>query len=236
MVVTSATLRALGRFDRFRMYSGIPDSARCDSVPSPFHYHQAGTVVIPAMSSDPGKAEEHTQELIALLPELMTIAQGTLVLFSSRRQMKDLFFGLDRDQRQRILLQDDYSKQELLRLHRERIDGDKNSVIFGLASLAEGIDLPGRYCEHVIIAKIPFSVPDHPVEAALAEWIEANGGNPFMDIAVPDAAVRLVQASGRLLRTEQDTGRITIMDRRLISRRYGQVLLDSLPPYRRVVE
>src|SRR3546814_4026794 len=67
-------------------------------------------------------------------------------------------------------------------------DGDK-SVLFGLASFAEGVDLPGAYCEHVVIAKIPFAVPDDPVEAALAEWIEARGGNPFMEIAVPDASL-----------------------------------------------
>ena len=135
-----------------------------------------------------------------------------------------------------ILRQDDYSKQELLNLHRTRIDAGEASSIFGLASLAEGIDLPGQYCEHVIIAKIPFATPDDPVEAALSEWVEARGGNPFMEIAVPDAAIRLVQASGRLLRTEQDTGRITIMDRRLITRRYGKALLGSLPPYRQIIE
>lgn len=235
-VATSATLMALGSFDRFRRHAGIPASAHCESVPSPFRYEEAGLLVIPAMSSDPGRADEHTDELMRMLPDLVKVAKGTLVLFSSRRQMNDVFFGVDRELRKMILRQDDYSKQELLNLHRTRIDAGDASTIFGLASLAEGIDLPGQYCEHVIIAKIPFATPDDPVEAALSEWVEARGGNPFMEIAVPDAAIRLVQASGRLLRTEQDTGRITIMDRRLITRRYGKALLGSLPPYRQIIE
>jgi ATP-dependent DNA helicase DinG len=106
-------------------------------------------------------------------------------------------------------------------------------VIFGLASFAEGVDLPGDYCRHVVIAKIPFAVPDSPLEAALAEWVEAQGRNAFMEISVPDAALRLVQASGRLLRTETDTGRVTLMDRRILTRRYGSAILNSLPPFQR---
>ena len=75
-------------------------------------------------------------------------------------------------------------------------------------------------------------MPDSPLEAALAEWVEAQGRNPFMEISVPDAALRLVQAAGRLLRTERDTGRVTLLDRRVISRRYGRAILESLPPFR----
>ena len=108
-------------------------------------------------------------------------------------------------------------------------------VLFGLASFAEGVDLPGAYCEHVVIAKIPFAVPDDPVEAALAEWIEARGGNPFMEIAVPDASLKLIQACGRLLRTEQDRGVITLLDRRLVTQRYGKAILNALPPFRREI-
>ena len=108
-------------------------------------------------------------------------------------------------------------------------------MLFGVASFAEGIDLPGHYLEHVIITRLPFSVPDDPIEASLAEWITERGGNPFMEISVPDASVRLVQAAGRLLRSESDTGRITILDRRIVTRRYGPLLLDALPPFRRII-
>jgi ATP-dependent DNA helicase DinG len=167
------------------------------------------------------------------LPRLLDAREGSLVLFSSRRQMLEVFQGIDGGLRELVLMQGDYSKQEILRRHREAIDAGGGSVIFGLASFAEGVDLPGDYCRHVVIAKIPFAVPDSPLEAALAEWVEAQGRNAFMEISVPDAALRLVQASGRLLRTEQDSGRVTLMDRRILTRRYGRAILDSLPPYRR---
>jgi len=98
------------------------------------------------------------------------------------------------------------------------------------------VDLPGKYCTHVLIARIPFAVPNDPVEMTLAAWVEQQGRNAFMEIAVPDAALRLVQASGRLLRTEEDTGRVTLLDRRILTRRYGRAILDSLPPFRRELE
>ena len=104
-------------------------------------------------------------------------------------------------------------------------------MIFGLASFAEGIDLPGAYCEHVVIAKLPFAVPDDPVDETLSEWIKGQGGNPFMQIAVPDAAIKLKQAVGRLLRTEMDQGQISILDRRIVKKRYGKAILNSLPPF-----
>jgi len=150
--------------------------------------------------------------------------------------MLEVYAGLPADFRERVLVQGDLSKQELIRQHRGRIDKGEQSVIFGLASFAEGVDLPGKYCEHVVIAKIPFAVPDDPVEAALSEWIERNGGNPFMEIAVPDASLRLIQACGRLLRTEQDTGTVTLLDRRLVTQRYGKAILNALPPFRREID
>ena len=131
-----------------------------------------------------------------------------------------------------ILFQDDLSKAEILRMHRERIDDGKNSAIFGLNSFSEGIDLPSRYCRHVIIAKLPFSAPDDPLSAALSEWIQAKGGNSFMEVNVPAASARLIQACGRLLRTEQDSGRITLLDTRLVTRRYGRAILEALPPFK----
>ena len=146
--------------------------------------------------------------------------------------MLDVYEGVAGSMADRLLMQGDYSKQEILRRHRERVDQGSGSVIFGLASFAEGVDLPGDYCRHVVIAKIPFAVPDSPLEAALAEWVESQGRNPFMEISVPDAALRLVQASGRLLRTETDTGRVTLLDKRVLTKRYGQAILDSLPPFK----
>ena len=84
----------------------------------------------------------------------------------------------------------------------------------------------------MILAKLPFAVPDNPVDEALAEWLEAQGRNPFFDLTVPETSLRLVQACGRLIRHESDRGRITVLDRRLVTQRYGESLLAALPPYR----
>ena len=232
VVMTSATMTALGSFDRFRQRAGVPQAARFKVVDSPFDYARA-ELCIPSMRSEPSDAAAHTEELIEMLPGLLDDRVGSLVLFSSRRQMLEVRDALPRNWRDRLLTQDDYSKQEILRRHREVVDEGRASAIFGLASFAEGVDLPGAYCRQVVIAKLPFSVPDDPVDAALAEWFESQGRNAFMEISVPDAALRLVQASGRLLRTELDSGRITVCDRRLLTRRYGRAILDSLPPFTR---
>jgi ATP-dependent DNA helicase DinG len=234
-LVTSATLTALGRFDRFRMRAGLPRDAVTAVVPSPFHHADAGVLRVPDLRADPRDAPAHTAAIIRELPGLVEGSRGSLVLFSSRRQMQDVFDGLDREWRRQVFIQGNLSKQETLNKHKARVDGGESSVLFGLASFAEGVDLPGAYCEHVVIAKIPFAVPDDPVEAALAEWIEARGGNPFMEIAVPDASLRLIQACGRLLRTEQDRGMITLLDRRVVTQRYGKAILDALPPFRREI-
>jgi len=234
-LVTSATLTALGRFDRFRMRAGIPKASVTTVVPSPFHHADAGVLRVPDLRADPRDVPAHTAAIIRDLPELVEGSRGSLVLFSSRKQMQDVFDGLDRDWRRQVFIQGNLSKQETLNKHKARVDSGESSVLFGLASFAEGVDLPGAYCEHVVIAKIPFSVPDDPVEAALAEWIEARGGNPFMEISVPDASLKLIQACGRLLRTEQDRGTITLLDRRVVTQRYGKAILDALPPFRREI-
>jgi ATP-dependent DNA helicase DinG len=235
-VLTSATLTALGSFDRFSMRAGLDSDANFEVVPSPFHHATAGELYIPAMACDAGNAEAHTAALIEMLPDLLDPDAGSLVLFSSRKQLRAVREGLAPDWQARILAQDDLPKHEILTRHRQCLDDSKGSVIFGLASFAEGVDLPGKYCSHVVIAKIPFAVPEDPVEEALAEWISRNNGNPFMDITVPDAAVRLIQASGRLLRNEADTGRITILDRRIVTRHYGRKMLASMPPYTQIIE
>lgn len=235
-VLTSATLTALGSFDRFSMRAGLNTDASFEVVPSPFRHAEAAELYIPAMDCDAGNAEAHTAAIIEMLPNLLDADAGSLVLFSSRKQLRAVREGLPKAWLERILAQDDLPKHEILTRHRQCLDEGKGSVIFGLASFAEGVDLPGKYCTHVVIAKIPFAVPEDPVEEALAEWISRNKGNPFMDITVPDAAVRLIQASGRLLRNEADTGRITILDRRMVSRHYGRKMLASMPPYQQIIE
>lgn len=234
-LLTSATLTALGRFDRLRLRAGLPANTATAVVPSPFMHADAGLLRVPDLQADPRDAPAHTAAIVRRLPEIIGTARGALVLFASRKQMQGVFDGVDREWRRRVLIQGNLSKQETLNRHKARVDAGEPSVLFGLASFAEGVDLPGAYCEHVVIAKIPFAVPDDPVEAALSEWIEARGGNPFMEIAVPDASLRLIQACGRLLRTEEDRGTISVLDRRLVTQRYGKAILDALPPFRREI-
>ncbi|WP_111496828.1 ATP-dependent DNA helicase DinG [Marinobacter bohaiensis] len=235
VILTSATLTALGKFDRLRSRAGLPEASQYLVVPSAFRYADMATVEVPSMSALPTDADAFTGALVERLPELWRDGSATLVLFTSRRQMNAVRDKLSPEWPELITTQDDMAKGEVLRHHRERIDAGKPSVLFGVASFAEGIDLPGDYLQHVVITRLPFSVPDDPIDASLAEWVTARGGNPFMEITVPDASIRLVQAAGRLLRTEADKGRITILDRRIVTRRYGQLLLDALPPFRRVI-
>ena len=120
------------------------------------------------------------------------------------------------------------SKNVLITEHRAHIDRGEPSI-FWAGELFEGIDLPGAYCRHVLIAKLPFAVPDDPIAAAHLSYWRHRVASVY-GIRVPDAA-RLVQASGRLLRTEEDEGRITLLDTRLLSRRYGRAILETLPAF-----
>ncbi len=253
-ITTSATLRVLGDFERFKSDSGMAPQTQCEVVAGAFDYANAGLLVVPDIGAEAGDARAHTQALIEHLPGLLypdsltqlgaEVAEqneessngGVLVLFASRRQMEELVDALADDLPWQLLVQGELSTAEIVSRHRATIDGGERSVIFGLASFAEGMDLPGAYCEHVIIAKLPFAVPDDPMQAALAEWVESKGGNAFREITLPDAALRLIQACGRLLRHESDRGRVTILDRRLVTKSYGRQLLASLPPFKQVIE
>ncbi|MBQ9725038.1 MAG: ATP-dependent DNA helicase DinG, partial [Neisseriaceae bacterium] len=133
-----------------------------------------------------------------------------------------------------VLMQGDRPKTQLIAEHHKALSENRPSIIFGLDSFAEGLDLPGNACVQVIIAKLPFAMPDDPVAKTLSEWIRQRGGNPFMEISVPDASIKLTQAVGRLIRTETDHGRVTILDTRLITAQYGQRLLDALPNFKRI--
>ncbi|WNL40798.1 ATP-dependent DNA helicase DinG [Halomonas sp. PAMB 3264] len=232
-VVTSATLTALGRFERLQERAGLANRYRYQALPSPFDYANA-VLRVPPEAVDPGDRDAHERAIVTFVDSLDE-REAVLVLFSSRAQLRAVEKALTGKARERVLAQDALPKRELIERHRAAVDRREGSIIFGLASFAEGIDLPGHYLTHVVITRLPFAVPDDPVGATLAEWIESQGGNPFMRISVPDASIKLVQACGRLIRKESDQGVITLLDRRVITRRYGQALLDALPPFRREI-
>jgi ATP-dependent DNA helicase DinG len=228
-VATSATLTALGTFDRFRERAGIPGDAVLAEVPSPFDYPRVATLWIADTEAAPEEGLRHSMLVVDTLVR-QTSPFGTLVLFTSRRQMEEVHSLLPADLAVAVLVQGRDSKQALVNRHRMAIDQGERSILFGLASFAEGIDLPGAYCETLVIARLPFAVPDAPVDAALSEFVEAKGGKPFFDITVPDAAIRLKQMVGRLIRTESDQGNIYLLDTRVLRKSYGKRLLKSLPP------
>ena len=231
-LATSATLCALGTFARFRESAGLAGSVRESRIPSPFDFQRIATFSVPPMRASPSESQHHTEEVAAMLPELLRSEPSALVLFTSWRQFDAVVESLPDDIRSNCRLQGEASKQRLLKDHAEAIDDGQPSYLFGLASFAEGVDLPGDYCRHVILARIPFAVPDNPVDQAVSEWLENQGRNPFMELSLPEASLRLVQACGRLIRNESDEGRITLLDRRIVTRRYGGSLLAALPPYR----
>ena len=234
-VLTSATLTALGKFDRMRLHTGLPESMETMALQSPFNYQQNAELRIPQNAPDPKDVAAHDQYLIDELPSILDENEGSLVLFSSGRQMDYVYENLNVKWQKRILIQGSRSKQALIVKHKERVDAGEGSTLFGLASFAEGVDLPGAYCQQVVIAKLPFSVPTAPEEEALSEWVESRGGKPFFEISLPDASMRLVQATGRLLRSESDTGAISILDNRILNKSYGKQLIAALPPYRFLV-
>ncbi len=233
-VVTSATLTALGRFERLQERAGLANRYRYQRLPSPFDYSRA-VLSVPREAVDPADREGHERAIVDFVTALPG-DEAVLMLFSSRAQLRAVEKALPGTLADRVLAQDRLPKRELIARHRERVDAGQGSIIFGLASFAEGIDLPGDYLTHVVITRLPFAVPDDPVGATLAEWIESQGGNPFMRISVPDASIKLVQACGRLIRKEADSGRISLLDRRVLTRRYGRALLDALPPFVREID
>lgn len=215
VIITSATLRTMGNFDAYLNEAGLEKDTPTLLAKSPFDYENNGVLFVPKMRSTPKNAEAHTNELIELLPKLVLRRKGCLVLFSSRKQMTEVCAGMPEDVKECILMQTTMPKSEIVSRHKLRIDRGEPSIIFGMASFSEGVDLPGDYCDNVIIAKLPFSVPSDPVSQTMTEWMEKAGRNTFEEITVPQACIKLIQAVGRLIRTESDTGAVTILDSRI---------------------
>lgn len=236
-VLCSATLRALNSFDHFRFQVGLKDNdgTQYQQVDSPFDYQNNAQLVLANMDNE-ASAPAFTDEVIIKLPRYLEQGSASLVLFSSYWQMNKVAEALRANSDIKIMVQGELSRQQIIEQHKKRCDDNKVSIIFGTQSFSEGLDLPGDYLNNLIITKLPFSVPTSPVEQAQAEYITAKGGNPFMTLSVPDTSKKLVQACGRLLRNEKDEGVITLLDKRVVTKRYGKQLLDSLPPFNRVFE
>jgi ATP-dependent DNA helicase DinG len=233
-VLTSATLTSLGSFHFLLSRTGLDryEQATTAAVRSPFNYAEQGEILIPPMKSDPKQADAHTAEITQLLPALLEGHRGSLVLFASRKQMEAVYYDLPQQLQEGILMQGLVPKRQILASHTSLVMEGLSSTIFGLASFGEGVDLPGDLCQQVIITKIPFAPPDTPVEQAMQEWIERNGGNAFSDATLPKASLVLLQWIGRLIRTETDVGRVVFLDARIRTKNYGRKILAGLPDFR----
>ena len=234
-VVCSATLSMGGDFDHFCEAAAIPDNWEIASLPTPFNLAENAVLEIPKMRATPKDADAHTREVTEWIENSLDWNAGNLVLFASRRQMEQVVQSIPQNLAIKTLVQGSRSRTELLDMHAKRVAAGTGSTIFGLAGFGEGVDLAGDLATTVVIAKLPFATPSAPVGATKSEWYEKRGRSPFFEIAIPDVQRVLTQFMGRLIRTESDKGRIVLMDRRLVTARYGKTLLESLPPYRRAI-
>lgn len=228
-VLVSATLSAFGSFARFAAKAGITERALTCVLPSCFNY-ESSTLVVKRLQHSPRQAErnEWEQELQEALPLSIHQEEATLVLFPSKRLLLQNAEVLRSRFGEAVLVQGTLPIATLTETHRARIDSGKASILCGVDSLAEGLDLPGKYCTHVVIVALPFTPPVTPVERRYQTLLR---NRYFSERAMPDAMLKLKQMVGRLLRSERDQGHITVLDPRLASTRWGRQMLESLPPF-----
>lgn len=228
--LVSATLQIAGSFDRFKDKCGLPSHAVTAALPPVFDYTR-GYLHQPRMDTDPNGPGFET-ELADKLARLYrnNVAPGMLVLFTSRQRMRRVARLVSEELATKMLVQDHRPLPELVAQHKERIDRGDRSVLVGLDSMSEGLDLPGRYCGHVVITQLPFGVPGDPVEEARRLHL----GKAWFDHAyLADMLIMLIQAAGRLIRREDDHGVITILDKRMSTKRYAKQAMDALPGFSR---
>jgi Rad3-related DNA helicase len=239
VIMTSATLTVDGSFAYMKQRLGLdgPDAVpREQVVPSPFHYPEQLLLCVP--HDIPTRGEEGREEALAgaLLDIAETAGGGVLLLFTSRAQM-DRTFNAIRGRLADIDLSPvcQYTsgpRNWLLQQLRER----ENTVLFGLKSFWEGVDVPGQALRCVVITKLPFAVPTDPIvqsRCELADRRRADGGS---DYYIPETILAFKQGFGRLVRSATDSGVVFVLDNRIITRRYGQRFFASIPDCRIVVE
>ena len=199
-------------------------------VGSPFDFAAQGMLYLPRQLPEPGREGPSTEALVEL-GELIDAAGGrTLALFSSWRgvEMAD-------DHLRRVLAElpikiITQKRGDSVGSLVERFADDPTSILLGTMSLWQGVDVPGPACTLVAIDRIPFPRPDDPVMSARSAQVDSSGGSGFMQVSLPKAALLLAQGTGRLIRSVEDRGVVAILDSRIVNKRYGAILLNSMPP------
>lgn len=230
VVMVSATLQIAGSFGRFKDKAGLPARTFTEALPPVFDYTR-GFLHQPRMSCSPNDAG-YEAEVAEKVERLFAneVAPGMLVLFTSRQSMRRVVSLLPAALSSRVLVQDQRSIPELVAQHREIIDRGERSILMGLDSMSEGLDLPGKYLGHVVITRLPFAVPGDPVEEARREHL---GKAWFEHAYLADMLTMLIQAAGRLLRREDDHGVISVLDKRLSTKSYAMKAMKALPDFTR---
>jgi Rad3-related DNA helicase/REP element-mobilizing transposase RayT len=205
------------------------EKAAALQVGSPFDYPRQMKIYVAGKMPDP-RDPGYQDALIHWIEHFITMTHGkAFVLFTNSRLMMDTgermapFFeklGIE------CFVQGTGTPRSLML---DKFKADINSVLFGTESFWQGVDVPGEALSNVIITRLPFSVPDHPLIEAKIEAIEARGGNAFSEFSLPEAILKFRQGVGRLIRTKTDSGIIAVLDNRVLAKRYGQAFLDAIP-------
>ncbi len=227
IIFTSATLSTNGNFGFKKRGLGI-EGANEFLLGSPFDYRKNALLYIPETMPDPStEFELYRKEVIEEIKRILSIMKGrTFVLFTSFKMMDAVFNVLKKNSvGLNILRQGDAPRYKLL----EKFKSRRNCVLLGTSTFWQGIDVPGKALECVIITKLPFAVPDDPIVEAKMELLQSQNKNPFIHYSLPQAIIMLRQGFGRLIRRKDDIGMVSILDPRIKTRYYGRSFLDALP-------